>query len=211
MIKLKSKILINNLKKKLKWEEITHEDRDIEFILNIKEKWKINSEFKSKVLDLFSISEKNNIPLTLEVSYFWDEDIKNKIIELVNKGILINIIISEKWDIQNDLNRKILSEIYEETNWRINIYFYPKIHHAKIIYLWDLNNDNWITLMWSANLMKKSIQDFEELNILINNKNYDFNNKVREQLKNDIIKSKRIKNINELKYNFFYSFIESNI
>ena len=95
-------------------------------------------EIKPKVIELLEYALQEWAPVTIEMAYFWDIDITEKIIEVVNSWVKVDIILPEKANVQDDLNKKVMKEILDKANWNIGIYFYPGMLHAKMIHVWEV-------------------------------------------------------------------------
>lgn len=202
MVKMESPMLVD----KLRWRLSGNDDFDswssVEFWLNRVKSWIVEQkEIESKMIELIDSAKKEII---IEMAYFWDENITEAIINKANSWIPVKIIFPEKANIQHDLNKKVMKEILEKTNWNVSVYFYPSMLHAKVVHVdWER------TFFWSANLNKKATEDLWELNILINDKDCEFTQEMIEQLRSDIDKSKAFEAPPKIEYSRLYAYVES--
>lgn len=62
-------------------------------------------------------------------------DISDAIITKANQGVSIKIILPKKANIQDDLNKSIMQKILDKTQGNVDIYFYPRMIHAKVVHI----------------------------------------------------------------------------
>ncbi len=200
MVELNNKAFIEKFKHRINNEENFKEDDLIEFIFNIKRKGEKVFEAKKNILKILSRADKS---VDIVMAYFGDEDITEKIIEIANNGVSVKIILPERSNIQDDLNKKILKQIMIRTGNKVNIYLSKNMLHAKLIRI-----DNQLFTVGSINLNKQAMNNLLELNILINCKYYKLNNLLDESIHKIITDSTEVKNSSEIKYNIFKAFLE---
>ncbi len=202
MIELNGEEFFTDWRKKKDSVENSFENSDIEFKINNIEKGLY--EIKTEILLLLS-NVKNSV--FIQVPYLGDKDITDKIIEIVNSGKKVTIIIPKLSNFQNASNYKILNQITKKTNHSISIYLHPNMLHAKTL----LIDDN-ILFFGSANLNHKALNYLSELNLTIRGNKKDTIRVIKEfkkSLFNNLKISRKIKQIKELKYNYIVAFFES--
>ena len=124
-----------------------------------------NFEVKKVVLDLLSMAKKR---IDIQMAYFGDKDITDKIIKVADSGITVNIVLPQKANIQSDLNYQIMTYILGKTD-NVNIYLSRKMMHSKILYI-----DGRTLLVGSANLNCQATKRLCELDVLIHGTNLPF-------------------------------------
>lgn len=82
-------------------------------------------------------AEKNNEPITIEMAYFGDKDVTDKIINVLNAGVKVNIILPANANVQDDLNKREISRILDENlmNNNLTVALFPEMLHAKMIHV----------------------------------------------------------------------------
>ncbi|MGM0548946.1 MAG: phospholipase D-like domain-containing protein [Bacillota bacterium] len=159
MVKLKGKKIVSYFYKRAKGEKSPDPTRKIEFYFNIRQK-KLY-EIKSKILELL---EQAQYSIDLEMAYFGDSDITDKIIESCQRGIAVSIITSKNSNVQNDLNNYVLKKLIKKTDNNLRIYLSKELIHSKFICI-DQNT----FFIGSANFHKLGMESLSELNVLIKN------------------------------------------
>lgn len=177
-------------------------------------------EIEPKVIELLEYATENKKPVTIEMAYFGDVDITKQIIETANSGVPVSIILPEKANVQDDLNKKTIKEILDKTHGNISVYFYPGMLHAKMIHVGEIpaiiddSTDmdeitTGITFLGSANLNTNATEDLAELNIIVDDKDCEFTKEVKKQLSQDMKKCKAYKAPPRISYNKIKSFFEA--
>ncbi len=182
MVKMDSPALVSKLRARLSGKDDFDSGASVEFWLNRVENWILQEkEIKPKTIELIQSAKKEVI---IEMSYFWDMDISDAIITKANQGVSIKIIFPKKANIQDDLNKSIMQKILDKTQGNVDIYFYPRMIHAKVVHI-----DGEKTFIWSANFNKSSTQKLWDTNILINDKDCQFTQDLKRQLEQDMRES----------------------
>ena len=196
MIEFNGSIYVDYFLNRLSGITAYKEENKIDFIFNIKNRYEIKEFF----LNLIE-SAKHSIDILM--AYIGDKDIHNKIIETVNRGIKVNIILPAKANLQNDFNYKLLKKLITGTNGKINIYLSPDMIHAKLILV-----DNKVLTIGSSNLNSLSMSKLFELNTLIKLEDNIFRKELINSIISQINISKKINHSSDLYYNKLKAFIE---
>ena len=158
MIKLCSQELVSYFFNRLAGQPPCDE-REIEFYFNKRESDLY--EIKPKVLELLEAAEDR---VDIEMAYFGDCDITDKIIETCQRGVKVTIITSRDSNVQPDLNKCVLRKLIKKTGRKLTIYLSEQLIHSKFICI-----DNQTFFLGSANLHKLGMAQLSELNVLVNN------------------------------------------
>lgn len=230
MIKMEdSPLLVEKFKQRIAWVDDFDSWSSFEFSMNRwKKSWEYlgmhnnfweskqlpEKEIKTKILEILDYAEKNNEPITIEMAYFGDKDVTDKIINVLNAGVKVNIILPANANVQDDLNKREISRILDENlmNNNLTVALFPEMLHAKMIHVWDLNaslSTSWITFFGSANLNKKATKDLAELNVIINDNDCNFTKEVKLQLTRDLHKSTVIKAPPKITFSHIKAWFES--
>lgn len=118
-------------------------------------------EIKPKVIELLDRAETS---IDIEMAYWGDHDIINKIIEAANRGVSVLIITSREANLQNDYNMKVMRQILKETNNLAKMYLSEKMVHSKFMCI-----DQKLLFLGSANYNRQGMLKVSELNALIEN------------------------------------------
>jgi len=190
IIEITGKRSIYKLKAEL--NGVKQHDRNswFEFVFNTKDKTR-RFEIKPKILELLSSARKT---VYIEMAYFGDTDITNKIIEIANAGIRVTILLPKRANLQTDLNHKVMKHILTKTSGRANIYCCRNMIHAKMMYI-----DEKIMLMGSANLHRQTMEHLSELDVLVHGENLPFVDLMRESTEHRMSGSERISDVAEIK------------
>ena len=200
MVELNGKKYVEKFFDKINYKQ-KQKTADIEYVINAKNKTKMNFEIKDKLLELLSSAEKS---VTIVMAYMGDKDITDKIIEIANRGVGITFLLPEKANLQNDLNLKTLKKIMKQTNNNINAFLSKKMVHAKMLII-----DGKIVTFGSANINKKGMTKLSELNILINKSSYkEFEEMLSAAIEENFENTMRISDAGMIKYNPVKAFIE---
>jgi cardiolipin synthase len=188
MVDVDGEVFVENLRSRLMGDK--RENGWCEFVLNSKEGgW--NFEVKSAMLDLFDSAKKS---VCVQMPYFGDRDITKKIIEIVNKGIGVVVILPKVPNFQKDYNYKIMRDLFVKTGGDVNIYLYNDMLHAKM-----LSVDGEKVLFGSANMNKGAMRKLSELNMLVSDRVFirDVENSIKKHMKN----SERVETLDQIKFN----------
>ena len=182
MVEANSPLLVQKFRERLTGGDDYDEGSSIEFSLNVPSKLLENKEIEPMVKQLLHNAKSEII---IEMAYFGDQDITDAIVNAVNRGVEVKIIVPQKANIQDSLNRRIIREILQKTDNKAKVYLFPRMLHAKLIHV-----DGRITFLGSANLNEEATERLGELNVVVNDANTPFTSEVRKQLLEDISNSK---------------------
>ncbi len=197
MVDIEGELLIGKLKNRLRG--VGRENNSwFEFVLNSKNNIR-NFEIKSTMLNLLSSAKKK---VHIQMAYFGDKDITKKIIEIVNNGIDLTIILPKTPNLRKDYNYKIMKQIIKKTNNKAKIYLCKNMLHAKMM---DIDEEK--ILLGSANMNKLTMEQLSELDMLIVG-DIPFTNKIRNSISNHIKNSQKIETLEQLRFNQVKAFME---
>ena len=131
--------------------------RQVEFIFNQTMHGEHRFEIKPLLIDLFDKAERE---VHIEVAYIGDPDIDDAIARAADRGVEVNILLSEKANIGNDNNYRAAEKLF--TSAPVNIFLTPKMIHAKMVTF-----DREIVFSGSANLSIFSMRNSAEFNLLV--------------------------------------------
>ena len=156
-------------------------------------------EIKKKILELF---DRANISIDIEMAYWGDKDISEKIIEVANKGISISIITSKDANLQNDYNMKVIENILKRTNHAVKVYLSDRMVHSKLLCI-----DKKSIFLGSANFNVQCLTKLSELNVLVEN-DMGVIKKWLDSRTKHLKECRLIKDYQELKYNKVLALVE---
>lgn len=202
MVEIASKAVVFKFKQRIKGSHIDNFDSgsSIEFSFNLNHKKGKQFEIASKVEELLDLAKSEVI---IEMAYLGDSAITKKLIEIVNKGICVRLIIPKKSNIQDALNKKVAHFIFDKTDGKIEIFLYPRNMHSKVMLI-----DGKYTFLGSANLNFGALRGLKETNIIIDDTNCPFTISLRNALLKDIALSKKIKKLESIKVKWPIAFGE---
>jgi cardiolipin synthase len=156
-------------------------------------------EIKPKIIELFDHAQQT---IDIEMAYWGDKDITNKIIERANKGIAVSIITSREANILNNYNMKVMRQILKKTDNKAKVYLSEKMVHSKFLCI-----DQKVLFVGSANFNQPGMTKVAELNVLVENDNHAIAKwlSAREE---HLKVCQLIHDYRELKYNRLVSFLE---
>ncbi len=136
---------------------------------------------KGAYLELIEGAEKS---LTLVMAYFSPlPEFELALLRAAERLDSLIIVIPQKANFQNDLNRKTVSRLVKRSGGKIKLYYYPGMLHAKL-----LISEKTISL-GSCNITKKAFGQLDELNVFADNDGSDFARQVRENVTETIERS----------------------
>ncbi|MBM7555726.1 phospholipase D-like domain-containing protein [Halanaerobacter jeridensis] len=118
-------------------------------------------EIKPQVIDLLEQAQER---VDIEMAYFGDCDITDKIIEICQRGIEVTIITSRNSNVQRDLNKCVLRKLIKKTGSELTIYLSEQLIHSKFMCI-----DQQAFFLGSANFNKLGMEQLSELNVLVKN------------------------------------------
>ena len=156
-------------------------------------------EIKPKIIELLDQARET---IDIEMAYWGDKDIIQKIIERADQGIAVSIITSQEANLQNDYNMKVMRQILKKTANKVKVYLSEKMVHSKFMCI-----DQQLLFFGSANFNRPGMEKVAELNVLIENDNHAIAKWLaarEEHLKVCQLTT----DYRELKYNRLVSFLE---
>lgn len=195
MIEMKGEIFIKTLLSRLNGKK-NNKDSWFDFIINSPNK----GIYESKKTIIAELGKAKG-QLIIQMAYFGDKDISQKIIDTANKGIETIIIIPKKANLQNDLNYKALKKIMLRTNSKVRLYACRNMMHAKMMLI-----DRKRLFLGSANFNSK-MNGLGELDVLMT-LNTTQQKKIMNSINRNIADSVRIKHAKNIDYNRIKAFLE---
>jgi len=123
----------------------------------------------------------------VEFSYISDPAIVDQLVALTKKGIRVTVIVPSYVDFHHHANMAAVGRILTEgDNAFVRAFVYPEMFHGKVLLV-----DQSAACIGSANLMKSSLDDMGEVNVVIRNKHRALW-KIREALRHDVLVSKAL-------------------
>lgn len=202
MVEMQSKVLVERFTNRRLGGKTRSEGTSIEFGMNVVNDTVKQLEIKPTILNLLSRAETE---VVLEMAYFGDPDITQKIVETANKNVHVTIILPAQANVQDDLNKKVVKGILEETKGKnVDVYYYPRMLHAKVVHV-----DGKYTFLGSANLNKQATEQLGETNILVADSECNFTRELRLNLQQDIRDSRKINSPSDINYSAMKAYVES--
>ncbi len=125
--------------------------------------------------------------VVVEFSYISDPHITDMLIDLSNKGVRVTVIIPSYVDFHHHANMAAVGRIIAEgDSANVRAFIYKDMFHGKVL-LVDQN----AACIGSANLMKSSLDEMGEVNVVIRGKHRALW-KIREALRHDVLVSKAL-------------------
>jgi len=125
--------------------------------------------------------------VVVEHCYISDPDINDHLIRLSKRHVRVTIIVPSYVDLHYHANMNTIGRLIAEgDSAHLRVLLYPRIFHAKIILV-----DHKKAFVGSANLMRRSLDDMGEVNVLIQGKQRAIW-KLREALRQDALKSRAL-------------------
>jgi cardiolipin synthase len=155
-------------------------DGSVTLVMNTDER----KEIRSAVEHLLDSAKES---VVVEHCYISDTDIIDRLIALSKRDVRVTIIIPAYIDFHYHANMSTIGRLITEgESSNLRILLYPHIFHAKIILV-----DHTTAFVGSANLMRRSLDEMGEVNVLIRNKKRSIW-KLRETLRQDVLKSRAL-------------------
>ncbi|MGD9677030.1 MAG: phosphatidylserine/phosphatidylglycerophosphate/cardiolipin synthase family protein [Vulcanibacillus sp.] len=200
MVELDDETYVEKFKKRVYRGEEFEVDNRVEFLFNVKRNGETSYEAKESILKIISCADRS---LDIVMAYIGDQEVTEKIIEVANRGIAVNMILPAKSNIQEDLNKRVLKQIMKRTNNKVKVYLSQGMVHAKLVRV-----DDRILTLGSTNLNKRAMENLLELNVVINIDNQALVKTLNNSLAEIMDNSKRIDDSSELKYNPLKALLE---
>ena len=132
-------------------------ERKIEFFFNQTMHGQKRFEIKPVLLKLLNEAKEE---IYIEVAYIGDPDVNAAIIAAANRGVDVNLLLSEKANIGNDNNYRVAQKLLKSAP--VKIFLTPRMIHSKMI-----ATDRKTVFSGSANTSIFSMCKSAELNLLI--------------------------------------------
>lgn len=157
-----------------------YKNANVELVMNTDEK-------KSVRPVLHQILDEAQEAVVVEHCYLSDPAVNDRLIALSKRGVRVTIIIPEYIDFHYHANMSTIGRMISEgESANMHVLLYPDIFHAKIILV-----DHRIAFVGSANLMRRSLDDMGEVNVLIRDKQRALWT-LRETLRQDTLKCRAL-------------------
>jgi len=206
MVEIRDKEIVKLFKQRLYGNKEYSSETEIEFIFNRVIYGKKDFQVKASIIDLLNRAKES---VDIVMAYIGDPEINDCITQLINKGVKVTLYLSNRANLQQDLNMKNLKDLMIKTDNRIHIYLCEKMIHAKLIRI-----DQNIMTVGSTNLNNQAMEVLLELNIVINNTRYNKNLedvflKLEESFNSLKDSSTKIEDSSMVSYNPIQAYLES--
>lgn len=122
--------------------------------------------------------------VVVEHCYLSDPDMTDRLIRLSKRRVRVTVLLPTAMDFHNHANMLTMGRLRTEgRRSHMKVLLYPGIFHAKIILV-----DRTQAFLGSANLMRSSLDDMGEVNVLVRGRRRALK-KIRESLRHDILLS----------------------
>jgi cardiolipin synthase len=175
MMELRGSAYVTQFLTRAKWSD---GNASIELVMNTEHSKDIRPALE-KILDAARES------VIVEHCYLSDPDVTDRLIALSKRGVRITVIIPEVIDFHYYATMGTAGRLIAEGNrTHMHVLLYPRFFHAKIILV-----DHRMAFVGSANLMKSSLDEMGEVNVLIRDKQRAIG-KLYETVRRDILESR---------------------
>lgn len=193
MIKITDLSIINRFKRRFYGLE-KRSDADFEFIMN----HKTNMEIKDTFFDLIDNAKKEII---ITMAYMGHVGTSKRLLAASKRGVKVSILTSRCANLQDQINKKVLSYLFKASNGTIDIHLSDKMIHSKLLIADD------VSTVGSANMNRTAYRKLIELNIYT--KDLDFKSKLIASRDKEINLATKVVSLKQLKYKKFTAFLES--
>ncbi len=202
MVEMKSKTVVHKFLHRLKGSFVDDFDHgsSVEFAYNIKVRDSKQFEIIIKFVEFLRLAKKEVI---IEMAYLGDPTVTKAIIEAANRGVDVSLIIPQKSNLQDSLNKFVTRKILRNTSGKVSVYLYPKPLHAKALII-----DGYLSFLGSTNLNIGALRTLKETNVIVNDADCQFTKRFRETLVHDISISKKVKYERQLGYKSLVAWAE---
>ncbi|HVW67295.1 MAG TPA: phosphatidylserine/phosphatidylglycerophosphate/cardiolipin synthase family protein [Candidatus Peribacteraceae bacterium] len=177
MVELRGAEYVTQFLTRGKW---LNKGKSIELVMNTEE----SKDIRSALNILLDDAQESVI---VEHCYMSDPDVTDRLVALTRRDVRVTVIIPDEIDFHYHANMRTVGRLLAEGDKsNLNILLYPKIFHAKIVLV-----DHRFALIGSMNLMKSSLDDMGEVNVLIRDKQRAIG-KLYETLRTDILACRSI-------------------
>ena len=154
--------------------------KDVQLIMNTEDQKMMRATMEEILLEAKEF-------VVVEYSYISDPRITDILIDLTKRGIRVTIIVPAYMDFHHHANMATVGRVLSEGNSaHLRAFVYPEMFHGKILFV-----DHSIACVGSANLMKSSLDDMGEVNVVIRGKHRALW-KIREALRHDVLVSRAL-------------------
>ncbi len=164
------------------------QERDFDFLLNHRGEHPPRFEIKKRILR--SIAESQHA-IYVEMAYLGDPDISLRLLGAARHGVRVKILFSREANIGNDINYRVLRQLYEAAN--IEVHFSDRMLHSKLM-LFDWKE----AILGSANLSVFSMQKADELDLYVRNCP-EFMRELNAEVRRRLAASERVESARPLK------------
>ena len=141
-------------------------------------------EMRSVLLSLLREARQS---VVAEHCYLSDPEVIEECIRLSHRGVHVTFILPERLDFHHHANMLAVGRLLAEADRSfMRILLYPGMIHAKIVLI-----DSQKAFLGSANLMRSSLDDMGEVNVLIQSRTRALH-RLQETLRADILRSRAI-------------------
>jgi len=177
MVELRGAEYVSQFLTRKKWQ---NRAKSIELVMNTEQ----SKDVRFALNDILDDAQESVI---VEHCYISDAEVTDRLIALTKRDVRVTIIVPGAKDLHYHANMSTMGRLLAEGDKaNLNILLYPKFFHAKIVLV-----DHRFALIGSMNLMKSSLDDMGEVNVLIRDKQRAIN-KLYETLRTDILASTSI-------------------
>lgn len=140
-------------------------------------------EIRSVVMNLI---ESATHSIVVEQCYISDSRVVDALIKKSHEGVRVTLIVPSKMTIHHFANMESVTRLITEGNtMRMQVFLYPQMFHGKTMLV-----DRSRAFVGSVNFMTSSLDDMGEVNVLLEGKNDDSVQKLRDVLKASILQSR---------------------
>lgn len=140
-------------------------------------------DIRNEVMRLLRSAEHS---IVVEHCYFSDPEVISLLIRRSHEGIRIIVIVPERQGLHYHANLQSVARLLSEGNTSsMQVLLFPGIVHGKILLI-----DRDMAFLGSANFMRSSLDDMGEVNVLIQGASRAPLQKLRETLRQDILRSR---------------------
>lgn len=148
----------------------------------------MNSEFRKDIRPVvMDLIEGARHSIVLEQCYFADQKVTDALVKKSHEGVRITLIIPERTELaHHHANMHTASRLITEcAAGNIQVFLFPRMFHGKSMLV-----DRTSAFVGSVNFFTSSLDDMGEVNVLLNGKNDESIQKLREVLRNEILVSR---------------------
>lgn len=178
------------------WENVVNADK-IEWVTIVQN----TIDNPATIESFIALIQQAESTIYIEMAYLWDKSVRQALLEKAKNtpSVKISILVPEKSDVQDDLNKKELTVIKKLWLENISIYTLPMTHNKML-------NADFQTYIGSANFNWLSTEKMWEFGLIIDwNRHYNTHNKILTKIQKNIWRSNSLQNTN---YNIIRAYFE---